>query len=75
METFISLLKKELLGEISEAEKEVLRHLIRTNAEFDMIYGEICSSLDKPGKMGLVQEAMEAYERHRLKMKRLNFLK
>jgi hypothetical protein len=75
MERFISLLKKELLGEISEAEREALLALTKTNTEFEGIYRQLCSPNTRLGKAEALKEAAEAYERHRVKMKRMNLLK
>lgn len=74
MEKFISLLKKELLGQSSEAEKKALLALTKTNAEFDDIYRELCLPKSSWRNEEEIEEAMEAYERHREKLKKMNVL-
>ena len=74
MEKFISLLKKDLSGQISEAEKRYLLELIKADAEFDIIYQEICSRRADLPLWDEYTEVIEAYKRHWVKMRKLNLL-
>jgi hypothetical protein len=74
MENFISLLKKELLGEISKTEKAALLELTKSNPDLDDIYRVLC--LPKHGGLNEeeIKEAIGAYERHQEKLKKKNVL-
>lgn len=72
MEKFLWLLKKQLLGDITTAEHEELIHLTKDQEEYGFIYEEVCqlkSSSDIHSEDGL-----EAYERHRKRLRSLNLL-
>ena len=70
-DTFIGLLKKELLGQATKSEAIRLKELAQENEDFAALYREVLFSNNAEAEQA---EAEAAYETHLARLKRLKLL-